>query len=604
MRKYLSLVLGILIIGLSLTAFQKVEVVSASTSFPLGAPMFLMLTNQINGSICSGDSLYCSSASDLYQMRVDSGITYICPGDSLYCSSASDLYQMRVDSGITYICPGDSLYCSSASDLYQMRVDSGITYICLGDSLYCSSASDLYQMRVDSGITYICPGDSLYCSSASDLYQYAISISSSVTPNSSIPAAPTYSQVDLGSAYLANFYISAEKITAFEKKYSDAVLELIRNTPGDFQKILDTEKTKVPPTTPLVIEASAKSMQDACDKFNDYYKTEILDYSKQFLQSEYNNNVLTKGIQDTANVYQSTNDYFTQVTDLMQKQTDLCKLQVNEKKNLFLEYLKGLDTKTCLLNQTLNATDNKCYCSTGYLWSSIKSSCITATASCQESYGVNSYALAKNADGTYSCQCNAGYVWNDTQTSCIKNISTSVGSSNSTSETSVFTDIGALTLYRDSILALKSQNIISGYADGSFKPDNTINRAELLKIIIGAKYPVIDNLFSRSCFKDVPSDQWYTKYVCFAKGKNIIAGYSDGTFKPDQVVNYVEALKMLLETYGLVTQKTIPWYQGYVDLATSKSIHMQSIGLDNALKRGEMAELMVRTINSQTVNNF
>ncbi len=67
-------------------------------------------------------------------------------------------------------------------------------------------------------------------------------------------------------------------------------------------------------------------------------------------------------------------------------------------------------TITCPLNSYL-ATDNKCYCNSGYIISGTL--CITTNQNCQNYYGINSYGDAKY------CYCNADYQWNSTKTQCI-----------------------------------------------------------------------------------------------------------------------------------------------------------------------------------------
>ena len=98
-----------------------------------------------------------------------------------------------------------------------------------------------------------------------------------------------------------------------------------------------------------------------------------------------------------------------------------------------------------------------------------------------------------------------------------------------------------------SIQYLLDTNVISGYPDGTFKPAQTINRAELMKIItegIGIT-PSADEY--SDCFPDV-TNEWFAVYVCYAKEQNWIQGYPDGAFKPDQNVNKVEALKMIINS--------------------------------------------------------
>ncbi len=76
-----------------------------------------------------------------------------------------------------------------------------------------------------------------------------------------------------------------------------------------------------------------------------------------------------------------------------------------------------------------------------------------------------------------------------------------------------------------------------------------------------------------NCFPDVTTD-WYAKYVCYAKEQGWIEGYDDGTFLPANEVNKVEAIKMLLEVFGIETHDPISttfsdvilgeWYAKYI----------------------------------------
>jgi len=149
--------------------------------------------------------------------------------------------------------------------------------------------------------------------------------------------------------------------------------------------------------------------------------------------------------------------------------------------------------------------------------------------------------------------------------------------------------------YRDAIESVKTKGIVDGYPDGSFKPENTINRAELTKIIVETVYPGV--AAGSNCFPDV-TDQWFAKYVCFAKDKGIISGYPDGTFKPGNNVNWVESLKITLEAFEMpIRDNKANWYQKYVNFADSGELNPPDIGgNDVLLKRGQMADFIYRTL--------
>lgn len=174
----------------------------------------------------------------------------------------------------------------------------------------------------------------------------------------------------------------------------------------------------------------------------------------------------------------------------------------------------------------------------------------------------------------------------------------------------VFTDVSYLHTNYDSISSLVDWDIFEGYSDGSFKPDWKINRAELLKIFITGQGIEPDSATYKNCFTDVKTE-WYAKYICYAKSKDWITGYPDGSFKPSNYVNKAEALKMLLNSYGEkltegVKINSVPyddviksaWYAIYVWKASKLSILEENSGDNfypsNYRTRAEMAEELYR----------
>lgn len=118
------------------------------------------------------------------------------------------------------------------------------------------------------------------------------------------------------------------------------------------------------------------------------------------------------------------------------------------------------------------------------------------------------------------------------------------------SETEIFSDVDIKNKNAEAISFLKKEGIISGYNDGTFKPSNTLNRAELLKILVTGLGLNPDETIYKNCFPDV-KEEWYAKYICFAKEMEWVSGYEDGKFKPGNIINKAEALKILFESYGL-----------------------------------------------------
>lgn len=156
--------------------------------------------------------------------------------------------------------------------------------------------------------------------------------------------------------------------------------------------------------------------------------------------------------------------------------------------------------------------------------------------------------------------------------------------------------------YEDAMWYVYDNGIVQGYEDGSYKPEQKINRAELLKIIVEAAYDEADfeGYAGQSCFSDVPANEWYTPYVCFAKDEGIVEGYEDGTFRPAQEIIFVEALKITTVGFGNEYTKGTPWYKDTVDYAADMNVIPLDIdSFSEKLTRGQMAELITRILKYQ-----
>lgn len=153
--------------------------------------------------------------------------------------------------------------------------------------------------------------------------------------------------------------------------------------------------------------------------------------------------------------------------------------------------------------------------------------------------------------------------------------------------------------YEEPIWYVYNKGIVGGYEDGSYKPDKTINRAELLKIIVEAAYDDSDfaGYADQSCFTDVEAGLWYTPYICFAKSEGIVEGYQDGSFKPAQEIIFVEALKIVMVGFGYQYTESDPWYKSLVDKASGMElIPLDIVAFNQAFKRGQMADMITRML--------
>lgn len=159
-----------------------------------------------------------------------------------------------------------------------------------------------------------------------------------------------------------------------------------------------------------------------------------------------------------------------------------------------------------------------------------------------------------------------------------------------------YTDIPSDNPHCDAITYVTKQGIFGGYPDGTFRPNRKINRAETVKIIVeGFKIALLQEDGTNAGFSDTVVGEWYMPYLITARQNRIIKGYSDGTFKPQQTVNYVEMLKIFFETakVQLVERPSSPWYQKYLDYALGKGL-VPSLNLAAAMKRIDVAELFYK----------
>ncbi len=161
------------------------------------------------------------------------------------------------------------------------------------------------------------------------------------------------------------------------------------------------------------------------------------------------------------------------------------------------------------------------------------------------------------------------------------------------------------------ISVLTNLTAVSGNPDGTFAAERPVNRAEFLKILFKSHPDIaVSDSDAADCFPDVKKTDWFSSYVCLAKIRKAVGGYPDGLFRPANTVNYAEALKMLSELYssnpvlclddnphgGCTQLKTYedgaPWYQQYVDWAAHEGLLMPgNPAFAMPLTRGQVARL-------------
>ncbi|MBR4110428.1 MAG: S-layer homology domain-containing protein [Clostridia bacterium] len=161
------------------------------------------------------------------------------------------------------------------------------------------------------------------------------------------------------------------------------------------------------------------------------------------------------------------------------------------------------------------------------------------------------------------------------------------------------------TKYSDSVKMLTDLEVISGYEDNTFKPNNQIKRSEMAKLLIVAlgKQADVKTTVTTQTFPDVAKTHWAAGYIELASQLDLIKGYPNGKFAPDDKVSYVEAVALMLRALNYNKEiEDLTWPDGYMKKASDVKL-LKSVTYDNAnddATRGEISNMLWNTLNAYT----
>lgn len=199
---------------------------------------------------------------------------------------------------------------------------------------------------------------------------------------------------------------------------------------------------------------------------------------------------------------------------------------------------------------------------------------------------------------------------------------------------SAFSDVTEEHVHMSAITYLAEKGVINGYEDGSFKPENTITRAEFVKMML--EFLGFGNVYGEAIvktnFTDVDAktmtvttkneagedvtttnhsgQHWAAGYIKLAVDKGVVNGYGDGRFGPDDPVKYEEAIKMIVcclgrEEYAKTRADMIGkplWPDGYLsignDLMVAKST---GYALGENASRSNVAQMLYNVKEVQVI---
>ncbi|MBO5179987.1 MAG: S-layer homology domain-containing protein [Clostridia bacterium] len=161
------------------------------------------------------------------------------------------------------------------------------------------------------------------------------------------------------------------------------------------------------------------------------------------------------------------------------------------------------------------------------------------------------------------------------------------------------------TKYSDSVEMLTELKIINGYDDNTFKPNNQIKRSEMAKLLILSlgKQSEVKTKVEVQTFPDVPTGHWAAGYIELASQLDLIKGYPNGKFAPDDKVSYVEAVALMLRALNYNKEiESLTWPDGYMKKASDIKL-LKSVTYNNSnddATRGEIANMLWNTMNAYT----
>ncbi len=162
----------------------------------------------------------------------------------------------------------------------------------------------------------------------------------------------------------------------------------------------------------------------------------------------------------------------------------------------------------------------------------------------------------------------------------------------------------------EAVDTLAALNVMTGDPNGAFRPNDTVTRAEMCRMIYTIRSGGKDDASSfagmKTTFTDVKDDAWYAGYVKYCQSVGIVSGKSATTFDPSAKVTGVEAALMCLRVMGYNPTKAniggSTWSMTTIGLATEAGL-LDDVDctITSALPRQYAAQIMFNMIDANTV---
>ncbi|KXH81963.1 S-layer homology domain-containing protein [Sporosarcina sp. HYO08] len=154
-----------------------------------------------------------------------------------------------------------------------------------------------------------------------------------------------------------------------------------------------------------------------------------------------------------------------------------------------------------------------------------------------------------------------------------------------TGQAAGFNDVKTGDRFTKEIMFLTSRNVISGFSDGSFKPNDAVTRAQAA-IMIGRALD-LNGEQRKTIFNDVEPTAVASGYIASAVERGIISGFQDGTYRPSQPVTRGQMAIFLNRAFDMADEKTTSFKDVSPGMAAYQSIvNVTAEGIANGYADG------------------
>ena len=176
-----------------------------------------------------------------------------------------------------------------------------------------------------------------------------------------------------------------------------------------------------------------------------------------------------------------------------------------------------------------------------------------------------------------------------------------------------FSDVNIESEQGRAIEDLSLQQVLKGYSDGTFKPEQAVTRGQAAKIIATSLNLELDNVKNPK-FKDVPVNHVFYKYIAALANEEIISG-ANGYFNPNGNINHGQIAKIIANGFNLKGSSNLPFkdvqgtgFEPFIEALYANKIALgtsaATFGVHNKVTRGQLATFIHRVQKLQDPNDL